>query len=300
MKHMPAAAPWKTALLLLLAVAGQMAAGQPPAASAGDEADTADTARREALAGRFDATLRAFRNLAAIDWATALELLATPEMKTSWAQNQGKMFSTPIESEAFFSQAITRTFGEGPERFSGGVYNPWLDLWLLLDFSWQPEPREYRVTAYAWLSGGDTGPDPATMGDSGTLERQLQARLDRALATGQAALRKGAAASGGPTAAGREAARRLQEYVRRMRGALAPEGAAAQAPLRAAVRAYLDESASGRIPVFLSEQGVRRIVVFADPAAPGDLTLVEFNFDGRKMILRQEQPCRLPAAGGAP
>ena len=301
MKRMPAATPWKTALVLLLAVAGQAAAGDPPAAPGGaEDAAAAAAAERDALAGRFDATLRAFRGVAAIDWASALELLATPDMNAAWKRDQGRLFATPIESEAFFAQAITLTFGEGPERFTGGLYNLWLDQWLLLDFTWLPEPREYRVTAYAWLPGGDSGSDPATLGDAKALEQRLQARLDRALSTGRAALRKGAAATGAPAAAGREAVRCLQEHVRRMRGALAPEGAPAQAPLRAAVRAHMEQAASGRIPVFFTEQGVRRIVVFADPAAPFELTLVEFDYDGRQMILRQERPCRLSAAGGAP
>lgn len=269
-------------------------------ARAEPEAPQGEAASQQDLSTWFDATLNAFRGVAVIDWTSAVDLLASPKMKQTWLSENGNLFLSSIESEAFFAHSILLVSGQDAARFTGGIYNPWIDQWLLLDFVWLPDSREYQVSDAAWVPGGDKGADLAEIADPARFERRLRERIANAVSVGQAAAKRGAATCGGDrTAAGREASRRIRAYATHMRGALAPDGAAGQTVLRTAVRQYRKGSPSG-FPVFWAEQGALRLVVFSSAPRPFEMNLASFEFDGRQMIPGETLKRDLSPKGGLP
>jgi hypothetical protein len=266
-----------------------------------EEAAAEIQAKQQTLLIDFDATLRAFRGVAAIDWVTAMDLMASDEVKTTWKMENGDLFDSPIHSEAFFSHAIMLFSGDSEDHFTGGIYNLWADQWMLVDFTWMPEPREYQISAISWVLCNDKGVELSSISEAAVLEARLRKRLAHAIPQGHAAAKRGAAAVGGNRVeTAQEAGKRIRAYATYMRGALAPDGAKAQLPLRTAIRNHRQEFPSNASPVFFTEQEDRRVVVFAAPQLPFELLFTSYLFDGKKMIFQQKSEQDMAPKGGQP
>ncbi|MFO7536348.1 MAG: hypothetical protein R6X19_11840 [Kiritimatiellia bacterium] len=285
----------------------------------------------QAMLRRHDATLRAFCGVALVDWATALNMMALPETRLAWSRENGGLFAKPIDSAAFFAHTVLLYSGETEERWTGGVYNPALDQWLLLTFVWLKDAREYRLADFAWVPGADTGPDLAALGDAGEIEKRFRDRLAKALPGGREAA--GRMTAGSPVgsakdrqAAARQAATRLKAYRTRMRSLLAPDGLPEQASLRAAVADLMRrlkipepkdkpaaeskdpvvllkrqaEWAADLFPVFASQKDNARVVTFSSAQDPYKLVLAVFEGGRDVRLVRTTVADILPQDGGRP
>jgi len=249
-----------------------------------------------------EGTLRAFIGLARADWATAMDLMGTPEVARQWQDQEGSLFQHPLDAAAFFSQPILMMHALSHDHWIGGIYHLWLDQWLLLEFVWDKENREYRMVSYRWVQ-----PDPVSdyMLEHDSLkamEQALNARLQRAVDIGSAAAqdmleRKPAAT---PVRRGSPAGR-LTGYIAHMRSALSPEGTPSLAPLREAMQQVVFAIQSGAweerigvverpealIPVyFVSSAGGSDMIVYSSYEEPLQLIVAQFgrSRDGRTVL----------------
>lgn len=310
---------------LLLAGALSSSAASPKPAVPAAAPDPA------ALQGRYEATLRAFRGVAQLDWPTALNMMALPETRLAWSRENGNLFAKPIESAAFFTHAVLLFSGETEERWTGGVYNPALDQWLLLTFVWLKDTREYRLADFAWVPGADAGPDPAALGEADEIGKRFRDRLAKAMPAGEAAARKMTAGTPIGTAndrlaAARQAATRLKAYRTRLRTLLAPDGAPEQAGLRAQVAGLMKllktpdpkekmdagtkefftrirrdvERPEALFPIFVSQKDNAWVVTFSSPQAPYKLLLATFEGSRDVRLVGTDVRDINPGIGGTP
>jgi hypothetical protein len=312
-------------ILLAGSLSGQGATPPPSVVAKGALPDPA------ALIRRYDATLRAFRGVALVDWTTAMNMMALPETRQAWSRENGGVFDKPIDSAAFFSHSILLYSGETPERWTGGVYNPDLDQCLLLTFVWLKDVREYRLADFAWIPGEDAGPDLTAIGDAGEIEKRFRARLVKVYQAGRETAKKmTAGVPPGPAAerlaAARQAAVRLTAYRTRMRAMLAPDGAPEQAALRAAVSELMRrlkipeppgkpgavsndpvallkqqvERPAALFPVFVSRNDKAWVVTFSSARDPYQLVLAAFDTGREVRLVRTTVADVMPREGGRP
>jgi hypothetical protein len=246
---------WMLPLVLAFAVRGEVPPVPPPG---GDPA----------------VVLLAFRGVASNGAGDAIRLYGTEALRDA-AAKKPPFPATPLEGQAFFSQAQARLHPRGNGGFTAGFYHLWTDQWLLVDFAWDAEAREDRLTAYAWLPGGDAGADPQAITDPAKLATRLRERQAKAMAKGKAALEKGAAALGGDGASA-GASRLMRAYAARLRAHFSPEALPEARDLRVEVMASLEKTPERDFPVFVAGAGKRRIVVLGHAEDPADVRMIPF------------------------
>ncbi len=180
------------------------------------------------LAANALAVSRSFRNMAAVDFASAKQMAATSAFVEKWGTQTGGLFDNRLDSAAFFSHALTFINPTAQDRFVAGFYNIWIDGLLVVRFDWQKSTREYRIAAFTLTEGrgaektaGSYFPDI----EQGTdVEALLRRRLELAVRTFTIAsvdLLSGKDGSGGVVV--KDMAIRLKDYESKMRQTLGPE-----------------------------------------------------------------------------
>lgn len=270
-----------------------------------DERQAADSDRqiRTANTVEMDATLRSFADIARYDWNAAMEMTALPAVVTEWRKQNGAIFESPISSSAFFRNPFFLLSSTGKGRWIGGIYNLWIDKWLLLEFVWQDDVEADRIAGFAWISGGDPyNLDQGVDGDE--MSARLQTRLDRAVDAGRVgAFKLLEGQSDDPMFLKTAPSAELEEYVGRMRAALAPEGSPALAALRRELNRFYKQMEAGEqewaaeinerielpaslTPDFLSVRDDTATIVMSAPPNPYLFVLVQFELKNAEPVFK--------------
>lgn len=251
-----------------------------------------------------NATLRSFSGIAQYDWETAFTMMAVPETVREWKAHNIDLFPTPIHSSAFFSHSFSIFSATETNRWIGGVYNLWLDSWLLLEFSYFSDLSAERITRFAWI-GGKHDPMLDTLVSPEELAAHLRERFENAVRRGYDAARQMLDEPRQKNLT-RCPDKELAAYVRRMRSMLAEdEGAKKRNALREGVErlqkqlsvdaTQLSEDFSELIdwpalltPVYLTKQGNQITVLLSAPRSPGQMVAGCFEINRAGTAVLQE------------
>ena len=263
------------------------------------------------LAERYEAVLRVFRGMAKLDWQTALDVMALPEVQSQWKKQCLDLFSNPDESAAFFSHSFLLVSGQDLERWTGGIYNLWMDYWLLLNFVWQKDLREYRLAGFSWVQGSDHVFELSGITDAAVIESRLSNRFGRSLSIGfsKAKMLMSSGIAGREihsAVSARTVSTRLQAYIYHMTRAFSPDSKEKQATLRTEVMNLIQEVKQDAIkqdaltqsvlkmewrdalfPVYVTGKGDRLIVVLSSSQDPYGMLISEFVTTGGKFMIRR-------------
>lgn len=193
--------------------------------------------------------LGAFHRITTIDPASAATSMGTGNLQQQWLL-AAESFKAPLAAPAFFTHTVHYVIPATEDRWTGCLYNPWVNAMLVIHFG--PD-RQHPVDAIGWWCGGDNrllDVPPATVAEFKAVLRNQAAALRKQL-TGIA---EGSAPTPGtPPAA---LASRINAYISLMRKDSTPANAPA-GPL---------------FPVFrLSGEGGSPRTVFSSNGAPSDL-----------------------------
>ncbi len=271
----------------------------------GDERSAAvnDRETRAPNTAGIDATLRSFARVAGYDWNAVMEMTALPSVATEWQNQNAGIFESSINSYAFFRNPFFLMSGEGKGRWIGGIYNLWIDKWLLLEFVWQSDIRADRITGFAWLDGGDATKLSQRI-NADDMPRRLQNRLDKAVETGRVgAFKLLEGQSDDPMFLRTPPATELEEYVARMRAALATDGSPSLSPLRLEMDRFYEQMEAGEqewaadinerielasmlTPDFLSVQDDTATIVMSAYPNPYLFVLAQFEVKSPKPVFQ--------------
>ena len=172
-------------MFIVLAMVLSVERGLPSLSSAEDSSPQGGQPELDALMQRYEGFLEVCRGLAIYDWPAMLDLVASPDVRRQWETQYGELFSRHAASRVFFSHSFMLVAGQSRERWTGGLYNLWVDQWLMLDFVWHTDSREYRLAGLSLFPGGN-GEDLAAVTDAAAMERYLRERFADAISTGYA------------------------------------------------------------------------------------------------------------------